>query len=402
MAPRLSFHGQPLSDPHAAGSFLRAAIGDPDSTRISVAVAWARFGGLARLAGELREFRERGGRSALVVGIDEGVATRPGLALALSLFDNVTLLHDRGGRTFHPKLYLVEGESTSRLFVGSSNLTAAGLYFNFEASLQVDFALPEDAEHAALADARRYIDALQNDAAALRVDAAALDSVAANPRWRIAPTERRTKRTSETDAIDPNEVDGRTDPSDHPLFAVSSEAETLPPPLSQGARELLEELESYADGEAEPGVESEAGTSSPPTLAWSKRLNSTDAQHPPQAGSNPTGNLRLSKAANPIDHLIWFRRELFGDEDWVSGVDSRGNPLETATAAMDVVVAGSSLGIVDIRVDHAPHREEGQNNVPTILHWGSSLGPILRATDFTGESVTIERFESGAFRLTVS
>jgi HKD family nuclease len=400
MAPKLSFHGQPLADPHAAGSFLRSAIGDPDATQISVAVAWARFGGLARLADELRAFRARGGSATLIVGIDEGMATRPGLVLALSLFDDVILFHDRGGRTFHPKLYLVEGGSMSRLFVGSSNLTAAGLYFNFEASLQADFALPEDADHAVLADAHRYIDALRNDTAALQIDADSLDSIATDPRWRIASSERRARRSRGEGVIDPDEIDGQTDStSNQSLFAASSEAETVPPPLSQEASELLGELEPAG---GENAAESNATILSAPVLTWSKTLNSTDAQHPPHAASNPTGNLRLSKAGNPIDHLSWFRRELFRDENWVGGVDTRGNPLETATVAVDVVVASSSVGTVDIRIDHAPHREEGQSNVPTVLHWGSTLGPILRATDFTGASVVIERFRPGTFRLTIS
>lgn len=401
MAPRLSFHGQPLADPHTAGSFLRSAIRDPDAGLLSVAVAWARFGGIARLAEDLRAFRDRGGSSTLIVGIDEGVATRPGLELALSLFDEVVLFHDLRGRTFHPKLYLVEGRSVSRLFVGSSNLTAAGLYLNFEASLQADFSLPGDANHEVLLDARSYLDALRSDTAALKIDAGLLAAVADDPRWRIIPTERRGEHPAESAGVAPDEIEGRIDSTEQTHFAATSAGITFPPPLSDPARALLDELETPAE-QTEPRGETEVVPGSAALAWWSKTLTNTDAQHPPRPESNPTGNLRLSKAGHPIDHLTWFRRELFANQNWIVGIDSRGNPLETATVAMDVVVADSALGTIDIRVDHAPHREEGQNNVPTILHWGSSLGPILRAADYTGAVATIERLDSGSFRLTIS
>jgi hypothetical protein len=59
----------------------------------------------------------------------------------LNVFDRVHVVHDPGGRTFHPKLYLVEGPARATLLVGSSNATAGGLYFNFEASLEAIFEL---------------------------------------------------------------------------------------------------------------------------------------------------------------------------------------------------------------------------------------------------------------------
>lgn len=402
MAPKLSFHGQPLGAPHAAGSFLRSAIAADDAQSLSIAVAWARFRGLIRLADELRGFRERGGKSSLIVGIDEGVATRPGLALALSLFDEVVLFHDRGGRTFHPKLYLVEGSSVSSLFIGSSNLTGAGLYFNFEASLQADFPLPEDEGHEALSGVRAYFDALRGDAAAVPLDPETLDLLAADPRWRIGASEKRTRRKGAADPVDPDEVEGQADPDAGP-FARSSSAETFPPPLSDAARALLGELEGTPTGATDP-AEEEAPPGEEPSkaVAWSKVLSSTDAQHPPQPDSNPTGNLRLSNARNPIDHLTWFRHELFAGEDWVVGADSRGNPLETAVVPVEVEIDGASLGTIDMRVDHAPHREEGQSNVPTVLHWGSTLGPIMRATNRSDAVVTIERGETGSYRLTIA
>src|SRR5438067_1423065 len=108
-------------------------------------------------------WRARGGVARLIVGIDEGIATRPGLILALRHFSEVYVLHDRPGLTFHPKLYLAEGETSAELLVGSGNLTAGGLFSNYEAALQVTFSLPEEHADPALSQAREYIDRLLND-----------------------------------------------------------------------------------------------------------------------------------------------------------------------------------------------------------------------------------------------
>lgn len=398
MSPDLRFNGQPFSDPNALGSLLRSAIADSDARHFTVAIAWARFGGLIRLANALDEFRGRGGRAVLIVGIDEGIASRPGLALALSLFDTVSVLHDRGGRTFHPKIYLVEGEARARLFVGSSNLTAAGLYFNFEASLEAEFALPAEAGHDALVGARSYLSALERDTATRQLDDHLLDLLASDDRYGIAPTEQRDRNASSSPAIDPTEMEAAN--QDDERFGLSSNAKTFPPPLSQEDRVRLRQLEA-ASGPA-PRIAGAIGRSpDKPILSWSKELRSTDAQHPPKASSSPTGNLRLSKAGQPIDHRTWFRYQFFGDLEWARDSDLRGNLLETAAVPISVLVKGVALGVLEMRIDHAPHREAGQNNVPTVLHWGPVMGSILRAEPYMGSTVILDRLKSGAFRLMI-
>src|SRR4051794_33814876 len=110
MTPSVDFRGQPFSVAPAAGSLLKAKLGDPDVESLTIVAAWMRFGGLRRLKPDIESFRERGGTLRLILGIDEGVATRPGLLLALRVADEAFVFHDRSGRTFHPKVYLGEGE----------------------------------------------------------------------------------------------------------------------------------------------------------------------------------------------------------------------------------------------------------------------------------------------------
>src|SRR5205823_6122087 len=109
---------------------------------------------------------------------------------------------------------------------------------------------------------------------------------------------------------------------------------------------------------------------------WSKEMSRSDAQQPTRSGTNPIGNLRLTEAGNPIDHRTFFRRDLFGPANWAPANDSRGNPIELATIPFDIVIAGTPLGTRNLVVDHAPHREAGQANHLTVLHWGTELRQI--------------------------
>ena len=62
---------------------------------------------------------------------------------------------------------------------------------------------------------------------------------------------------------------------------------------------------------------------------------------------------------------------------------------------------GVDRGMHVLEISHAPHREEGQNNIPTVLHWGT-VEPLLAATNHRGRNVIIERLADGKFRLEIT
>jgi HKD family nuclease len=136
VAPTLDFFGQPFSDEETTAAFLTATVEDPEIEVLTIVVAWARFRGLRRIKEALESFRARGGELRIILGIDEGGATRPGLMLALELATEAFVFHDPAGWTIHPKVYLGEGQRKAILFVGSSNATPGGLFGNYEASLK--------------------------------------------------------------------------------------------------------------------------------------------------------------------------------------------------------------------------------------------------------------------------
>src|SRR5689334_769563 len=116
VTPQVRFHSQPSDDGRNAAELLRALLTDVDLDGFDAVVAWVKFRGVARVRDELHAFKERG-RSRIILGIDEGGATRPGLVAALRGFTEAYVYHVRSGGTFHPKLYLATGGSKARLVV---------------------------------------------------------------------------------------------------------------------------------------------------------------------------------------------------------------------------------------------------------------------------------------------
>jgi hypothetical protein len=404
--PEVAFHGQPLTPEDAAGAVLRRLLLDPAYDVLTVAVAWARFRGLSRLRDELAAFTARGGRSTIILGIDEGGATRPGLLLAAELFTDAFAFHDEGPGTFHPKVYLFRGSARASLFVGSSNATPGGFFANVEASLEATFALPGEREHPALVDAIRYLDRLRKQPdACLKLTPELVDRLVANPRYQVSGVERGRGDQAHAVAagIDPADLDEEPDDtaSGERLFGTATGFETQLPPLDAAARARQVQLEvedSEADSEP-PGP--------PPTrtvvVTWSKELRHADAQQPEdRTRTNPTGVLRLAAASEPIDRNTFFRHELFGPASWRPGTNSRGKPIEIANVPFHVWIAGTSHGTITLRLTHAPHREAKQGNVPTNLHWGPTLGPLLRATSYYQHTVTLSRLSDGTYELIIN
>ena len=182
---QVRFIAQPFDDGRDMREFIGTIGSDAALANLEIVVAWAKRSGLEVIEGDLRGLAQRGCNLRLIVGIDQGGATRQGLELARDLFDEVSVFHDRGGRTFHPKVYVAWGDTSARILVGSHNATAGGAYFNYEAGIELTLQRPADDE--LLTSFRDFVDKLRSDTAMCQVlTAEVLAELISNPRYRIA------------------------------------------------------------------------------------------------------------------------------------------------------------------------------------------------------------------------
>ena len=100
---------------------VRSTLRDARAAYLCVAFVHERC--LQLLRAELDGLRRRKARARLLVTTTFRTTTPSALSLASRLGLEVRVLNPGVGRTYHPKLYLGEGDGVSRAVSGSANLT---------------------------------------------------------------------------------------------------------------------------------------------------------------------------------------------------------------------------------------------------------------------------------------
>jgi HKD family nuclease len=360
--------------------FLNDIQGDA-TLRLDVVVAWAKRSGLARVEDVLLRLRNEGAHLRLLVGIDEGGATRQGLEMARTLFHEVFIFHDPSGRTFHPKVYAAIKDTAADLFVGSNNLTAGGVYFNYEAAVKLALERPRD--EILVQQVVTYIERLLGDSLVCNLlDDELLQSLISGP-YQIGDEEQ--SRTSNSARNGATQI----------LFGKSAQPKRSDP----GARRTR-----LPRGSTLPALGADDFGSSTVVKRWFKELKRTDAQHV-NPGSNPTGNLRLVRAGLDLDQTTYFRSDFFASEVWAQTPKPKGT-LEEAIVSFDVTITYDAattehLGFIPLRIDDAEWREANQGNHTSVLHWGP-LMKYLTGANYVGHYVCLELRSDGTYRLVVT
>lgn len=324
----------------------------------------------------LEELVARGGSMEMIVGLDLKTTTRQGLDLARCHARTVHVVHDPQGRTFHPKLYLAVGRDRAYALVGSNNLTAGGMGFNYEGAIALTF--DPRRERALLREFRKYADKLRADTAVCRKLTAGVQRRLSEENW-LADEDAGGRREDRTRKARGDNPGGKP-----ALFRASPvrKRSTKPPPRKRSA----------------PKRSRRKGAASAVALdSWSKQLNSSDAQRPP--AGHPTFVVRLTPPNNATDRPRFFRRSFFADETWRRTQDTNGNRLYLAEIEVEASIDGKSLGQKKVTVDYGPHRNE-KGRATTVLHWGDLL-PAVMEKNVTGHYLLIER-APGSYRLTIS
>lgn len=407
---QLRFVGQPFAEHPNLVDFIEHAK-DNGFDELKIAVAWAKKSGLGRVWDSLTEFREQGGKVTLIVGVSEGGATKEGLQLALDLADESYVFHDPQ-RTFHPKVYFASSQGHRSLLVGSSNMTAGGLSWNYEASVWVDWNAGEGED--VTDEVEAWFDKLiaaPDSCSPLTVD---LISKLEQSTDIILGSEARarSRRNAEPSAV-PEDNDSTFVGTISGLFKPLTQGLRKLPKLSLALAQAITPLLPGSKTPPKSITAKPAAQANRPALAgpapldlgnvqrrWYRPLDNTAAQQIKTLNSNVTGNLRLNRSKSGINPATYFRDDFFGGLPWAP---AEKKPLEEE----DVMVIfrtwidGQDYGLQELRVSHNLGRIADQNNIPTVLQWGP-LSPVMRETNFVGMHLSLERTYSGEFNLVIS
>jgi HKD family nuclease len=178
---------QPFQDDLSLYAVLKLALTDDRFGEFTAVVAWAKESGLSRIRPLIQEFRAKGGIARILLGVDEGGASVEGLYAAIGDFDEKLVLNDTKSGTFHPKLYIINGEAVSIIVVGSSNLTRGGLFANYEVGVCLELDLTDQSDAQVHKAVTSYVQRLRQDGTSMPLTEDLVQNLVDNPRYDIHP-----------------------------------------------------------------------------------------------------------------------------------------------------------------------------------------------------------------------
>lgn len=140
--PKISFL-KPIDQP--SGSLrllneLRNNLSDEEFNTVRMIVAFAKIGPIIKLENEFQNWIGKKKSIHAIFGIDQNGTSKEALEYALNHFTSTHICH-RTGRfniTFHPKIYLFSGITSTIAYIGSNNLTVGGTELNFESYVKLN------------------------------------------------------------------------------------------------------------------------------------------------------------------------------------------------------------------------------------------------------------------------
>jgi len=127
---------EPISE-FSVGKKIIKFLADPSFHTFTGISAFASPAGINGLSHHIENAKSHIKIITIVTGVDQKGTSKEALEALLDLDINAFIFYQRSFPIFHPKIYLFEGENKTELIIGSSNLTAQGLFANVETSLLV-------------------------------------------------------------------------------------------------------------------------------------------------------------------------------------------------------------------------------------------------------------------------
>lgn len=396
---KTTFLGQGFesSSADAIGNYLVKYLNQQDFHSFTGISAFASEAGIFGLSGYIESAKKFYKNLSLIVGIDLEGTSKEALEEILKLNIDSYIFYQNEAPIFHPKIYLFEGDKEIKLIVGSSNLTSSGLFRNVESSLLLEFDINDPEGTALLKTLKDYYNALFDfsDPNLFKISQAVIDDFTAK---KIVPDEIERKKFY---SIKKSLANPPAAPNVNILTIPKRNTAKIPdifPAKPRGAASGKATTPSNSAGlpiTGQTGTVIAAAPIVPPprVLVWQKpSLSQSDAQFVP-AGTNGTGNLKLSQARFKvngivIDHNTYFRNQVFQSLNWARTKPTSATYEETI-CNFDITILGTSYGVQALKLSYDTVRISNQANTPSWLHWGNSLMTILQQINVTGRTLNL-------------
>lgn len=361
----ISFIGQGLeNNEKPTGNLLIESLKDQRFTEFSCLVAFVSSSAVDGLTPHIEEAKDHIEEFNIFVGIDQEATSKEALEILLELDIDTQIYYTKSPITFHPKIYIFEGENKARVILGSSNITVPGLFQNIESSIVADFEKPDEEGEQFIEEIRGYFNSFFEGS---------------NPNL-----------NSISEDLIEDLVEGGTIPqdSDYDYTQTGQEREERDEGLMKKLRDRFPTVQVNqpteifgSNKETDTEDEINAETTKGKEVWKNQGLTATEALNRDELSKNTRLAYRVSlKQAGyevngeVIDQTTYFRHNIFGDLDWV--IDDEDSDKEVTEAIFHAEISDEDLGYYKLEIVHNPNWESGTNSPTTFLRWGELADEI--------------------------
>ena len=318
----------------------------------------------------------------IITGVDQKVTSKEALEALMKLGINSYVFYTPSPPIFHPKIYLFEGDSKSKLIIGSSNLTQSGLFMNVETSLLINLNNKLEVDKKVVTQLKKYFKSLF-DLSDLNLKKISGELIEDLVETGVVPTEAERKaaqiKVKKTERQETTNV----------LLNIFPK---------RAVAKIPKEFRNTSKRKAKSKKATTAiSNKAPKQFLWaSGALTERDLNVPKGERTNQTGSMLFKKGElKDIDQRHYFRDEVFSSLDWVADNAEKIAHLERATALFKLIVMGEDYGVFELNLTHNTKTDTAsyrQNNSMTSVSWGDAKKYIAR-NELIGKSAKLYKVE---------
>lgn len=352
----------------SVGNLLIKFLNDKNFSKFTGISAFASQSGINGLSKHIKNAKQYFDKLTIIVGVDQKGTSKEALEALFDLQIDAFVFYHPTVAIFHPKIYLFEGKRRTELIIGSSNLTAQGLFTNIETSIHVSINNKISSDRKVLEQLKEYFEGLfdHSDPNLKRLSDELISKLV---KAKIVPVESERKEIQENKEIEDKETENII-VEIFPKRAIPK----IPNEFRKRKTSKSKKVDIQEKGERKL-IEAE--------LLWqSGALTERDLNIPHGSNTNPTGSMLFKKGkTKDIDQRHYFRDTVFADLNWEKDTDSKLSHYERALAKFQLIIDGVDFGTHILRLSHNTKTDTAtysQRNSMTSISWGSAKELIAK------------------------
>ena len=356
---------EPLSK-KAVGNVLMDCFTNKDFNSFTVISAFVTLSGIKGVSKFISEATHLK-NNLIVVGVNEKVTSKEALEEILKIINVKSyVFYANNNSIFHPKIYLFEGNKTSVLIIGSSNLTGRGLFTNIETSLQVTIDNNIAKDKLIINQLKEYFKGIFDltDENLKIISSELINNLVKSG---IVPTEAEQKENrAKSKKVSSKETDDF-------ISKIFPKREMAKIPKEFTGKPIKKEVSKILNPFNKDLSE----------LLWqSGELTERDLNIPKSEKTNPTGSMFFKKGlTEDIDQRHYFREFVFKDLDWKKDLNPTTSHYERTHANFRIIIKNVDYGVHELLINHNTKKDTKsyiQKNSMTSLSWGETKSIIAK------------------------